>query len=78
MLDEKSYENIFLYYFGYKIPYSVKPLRIIFHKKMIYLRCDGIKYLALIPSDKKDAGVLKKYEGMFNKIKHLIKTKTNN
>ena len=45
---------------------------------MIYLRYDGIKYLALIPSDKKDAGVLKKYEGMFNKIKHLIKAKTNN
>lgn len=58
------------------MPHSVKPLRIVFHRANSYISdYDGIKNLALIPSDEKHKGVLKKYNRMFDKTNYLIETK---
>ena len=32
ILDKKLYEDIYIYYLGYKIPYRLTSLHIIFHK----------------------------------------------
>ena len=52
-LKEKSNENILIYDFAYKAPYSVEPLRIVFHKVKRYIKKhDGTKHLTLIHSEK--------------------------
>ena len=54
LLDEKSYEDIFLYHLRCNVPYNTKPMDIIFDKinwsiKDYYWS----KYLILIPSNEK-------------------------
>lgn len=53
-LDEKSLEDIFLYYRGYKITENLRPLCITFHKITACIEdYEFSKYLTLILSDEK-------------------------
>ena len=53
LVDEKSYENFVIDDVAQKIPYSAKPLRIIFEKVDGYIRkYDRTKYLGLFHSDR--------------------------
>ena len=68
-IDEKSYENIPIYYIGYvtikkdlKI-YSVHPLYLIFGKVNRYFEeINGNKYITLVPTKIKKHMKIKKYE----------------
>lgn len=74
-----SYEKTFLYHLGYKISYSVKSSRIIFHNiNEFFEDHDGVAHLTLIPTEEKYKGVLIKYEELFDKTKYVIKAKNNN
>lgn len=76
IVDEKSCRGIFRCYLSCKMSHSVKPLRIVFHRANLYISdYDGIKNLALIPSDENHKGVLKKYNRMFDKTNYLIEAK---
>ena len=49
LIDEKSYENIFVYNISCKILIGAKPLRISFNKVHRFIRVyDGTRYLVLL------------------------------
>ena len=85
-IDKKSYKNILIYYIGYltlknlryvKIS-SVNPLYLIINKVNGYFEeIYGNKYLTLIPTNE-SKNTLKKYEELWNNIRNIIKSKTNN
>ena len=85
-IDKKSYKNILIYYIGYvtlknlryvKIS-SVNPLYLIINKVNGYFEeIYGNKYLTLIPTNESKS-TLKKYEELWNNIRNIIKSKTNN
>ena len=61
LIDEKSYENIFVYIISYKTLIDVKPLRIRFDKINGFIRVyDGTRYLLT-------AG---KLDSIYNKIRY--------
>ena len=63
----------------YKVPDTTKPLFIIFHKINGYIKdYDRSKRFTLILSNKKEKGVMKNNEEMWNKINDLVITKNNN
>ena len=77
ILDEKSYEDIFFNYLGYKSSYSVWPFCIIFHEIKGHSKDHiGVEHLTLVPS--KDKVVLTKCEESIDKTKHFINADNNN
>ena len=56
---------------------SVNPLYLIINKIHGYIENNGDKYLTLIPNND-SKHILEKYEELWNKIKDLIRSKTNN
>ena len=84
--DEKSYQNILIYYIGYvtikdskyiKI-YNVNPLYLMFSNMNGYF--EGInksKYLTLAPTNESKEKI-KKYEELWSKIRDLSRSVTNN
>ena len=53
LLDEKSYENTFIYNISYKTLIDAKPLRIRLNKVDGFIRVyDGIRYLVLYSPEK--------------------------
>ena len=85
-IDEKSYKNIFIYYFGYvTIKYSkyvkvnsVNPLYRIFIKVNRYFeKMNGKKYLTLVPTNESKEKI-KKYEELWSKFINLIRLITKN
>ena len=85
-IDEKSYKNIVIYYIGYvTIKYSkyvktnsVNPLYLIFGKVNGYFEVtNGNKYLTLVPTNR-NIEIIKKYEGLWSKIRNLIRSITKN
>ena len=78
-VDEKSYENIFIYYIGYVMIKDSKyininienPLYLIINKVNEYFEeINGNKYLMLVPNENKLK--IKKYEELCSKIRDLI------
>ena len=64
---ENSFKNIFIYYIGYMITTSVKPLYLIINKINGYSReNNGNKYLTLFPTDE-SKDTLKRYEELWSK-----------
>lgn len=56
-LNEKSYNNIFIYHLPYNTPHSIKPLHVIFHEQNGYVKdYDGSTYIRM------NKDVLEKYE----------------
>ena len=85
-IDEKSYKNILIYYFGYvtikdsqyiKVN-SVNPLYLIFNKENGYFQeTNTSKYLMLVPTNNSKEKT-KKYEELWSKIRDLIRSMTKN
>ena len=85
-IDEKSCKNILTYYIGYvaiknftyKKIVSVNPLYLIISKINGCIgKSNGNEYLTLVlTSESKD--MLKTYEGLWNQIRGLIRSVTNN
>ena len=85
-INEKSYENIFIYYIGYvtikdhkylKIN-SVNPLYLIFSKVNGYFQeINKNKYLMLLSANESKEKI-KKYEEFWSKIRDLIRLITRN
>ena len=85
-LDEKSNKNILIYYIGYvtikeskyaKI-YSVNPLHLILSNMNGYFEeINKSKYLTLVPANQSKEEI-KKYEELWSKIRHLIRSITKN
>ena len=83
---EKSYKNILIYYIGYvtikdskyiKIN-SVNPLYPISNKVNKYFQeINKSKYLTLVPINESKE-IIKKYEGLWSKIRDLIRSLTKN
>ena len=79
-IDEKSYKNILIYHIGYVTINSLKALHLTINDVNGYLEdSNGNKYLTLVPTDES----MKKYEiksmeELWNKIRNLIKSITNN
>ena len=83
-IDEKSYKNILIYYIAYvaikdskygKIR-SVNPLYIIFNRMNgCFEEINGNKYLTLVPTNESKEKI-KKYEGLWIKIRDLIRPVT--
>ena len=68
LLDEKSYENIFIYDFLYKILIDAKALHIRFDKIDGFVRVyNGTRYLVLFSSEN--------YDPIYNRIRYLITEK---
>ena len=68
LLDEKSYENIFIYDFLYKILIDAKALHIRFNKIDGFVRVyNGTRYLVLFSSEN--------YDPIYNRIRYLITQK---
>ena len=64
---ENSFKNFFIYYIGYMITTSVKPLYLIINKINGYSReNNGNKYLTLFPTDE-SKDTLKRYEELWSK-----------
>lgn len=77
MLDEKSYEDIFLHYLECKSTYSIRSFCVIFHKINLYIKNrDGVEDFTFIHKEENDKGVLAKYEESFDKTKYFIKAKS--
>ena len=69
LLDEKSYQNIFVFEILYKTFIGVKLLRIKFNKVDWFIRVyDGTRYLVLFGGEK--------YDFIYNRIRHLIEVKS--
>ena len=85
-IDEKSYKNIIIYYIGYvtvkdfsyaKVN-SGNPLYLNIHRMNGYIEeSNENKYLTLVFTDE-SKDTFKKYEELWNKIRDLIKSITNN
>ena len=68
LLHEKSYENIFIYDFLYKILIDAKALHIRFNKIDGFVRVyNGTRYLVLFSSEN--------YDPIYNRIRYLITQK---
>ena len=77
-MDGKSYINILICYVGYVTPNSVKPLYLIIHKINGYIeKSNENKYLTVDPADK-SKGALKKYEELWDKVRYLFRSTSNN
>ena len=83
---EKSYKNVPIYHIGYvmvkDLSYatinSLNPLHLIVNKLNGYIQeRNGNKYLMLVPSDKYK-NTLNKYEELWNRIRDLIRSITDN
>ena len=69
-MDEKSYENIFIYGILYKTLIGKKPLHIMFVKEDGFIRdYDGTKYLLLFD--------LEKYNAIYDRIRYLTRLKSS-
>ena len=69
LLDEKSYENILIYYILYTTLIGAKPLQIRFYKIDEFSRVyDETRYLLLFGSEK--------YDAISNRIKYIINQKS--
>ena len=65
LINEKSYENIFIYKISYKTMIGSKPLRIRFDKTDRFIRVyDGARYLVLFGAEK--------YDSICNRMRYLI------
>ena len=68
LIDDKPYENIFLYKISYKSLINSQPLRIRFEKiDGFVIVCDRTRYLVLFGSEK--------YDHIYNTIRYLISVK---
>ena len=85
-VDEKSYKNILIYHiefviikdFSYRTINSVNTLYLTINKMNGYIEdSNGNKYLTLISTDE-GKGTLEKYEELWNEIRDLITSITNN
>ena len=85
-LDEKTYENIFIYYIRYvtvkNSKYvkhnSVNPFHLIISKLNKYLdEINKNKYLTLVPTNESKK-IIKKYEELWSKIRYLVRSITKN
>ena len=85
-IDEKPCKNILIYYIEYvtikDLKYiktnSVNPLSLIFSKVNGYFEeINKNKYLILVPTNESKE-MIKKYEELWNKIGHLIRSITKN
>ena len=85
-IDEKSYNNIRIYFIDYvnikNLTYAkingINPLYFIIDKANGYIEeNNGNKYLALVPTNE-NKDKLTKYEELWNKIRDLIISVTNN
>ena len=66
-IDENSFKNIFIYYIGYKIKYSVKSLYLIINKINGYIKENNENnYLTLLTNDESKE-TLKKYKELWSK-----------
>ena len=63
--NKKSYKNIYIYHFGYKIPYSIKAFAYYFSWNKSYIKFYW----------RKNKDVLEKYKEIFDNIKYPIKLK---
>ena len=69
LLDEKSYENILIYYVLYRTLIGAKPLCIMFDKVDGFIRNNsGTEYLVLFGSEK--------YNTIFNRIRCFLRLKS--
>ena len=69
LLDEKSYQNIFVYEILYKTFIGAKLLRIKFNKVDWFIWVyDGTRYLVLFRGEK--------YDFIYNRIRYLIEVKS--
>ena len=69
LLDEKSYQNIFVYEILYKTFIGAKLLRIKFNKVDWFIRVyDGTRYLVLFRGEK--------YDFIYSRIRYLIEVKS--
>ena len=75
VLDEKSLEDIFIYYFRYKIPCISYTSCIIFCKMNGYIKChNGSKYLtSKYPTDGKNKNMWRNMKKCFIKLLVLFK-----
>ena len=85
-IDDKSDKNTLIYDVGYarvkNLKYikinSINSLYLIINKRNGYIEENhGNKYLTLVPTDKSKY-ILEKYEELWTKIRHLIRSKANN
>ena len=68
MIDEKSYEKIFIYDISYKTLIRAKPLRVRFDKIDEFVRIyDGTSYLVFFAPEK--------YDAIYSRIRYLISLK---
>lgn len=75
-LDEKSLEDTFLYYRGYKITENLRPLCITSHKVTACIEdYEFSKYLTLILSNKKYKRCVKNIKKSLIKLNILLKRK---
>ena len=75
-LNEKSLEDIFLYYRGYKITENLRPLCITSHKITACIEdYEFSKYLTLILSNKKYKRCVKNIKKSLIKLNILLKRK---